>query len=132
MTDTGTDFDQPLPGMPEPPAPPPLHSQAPALGPIPVMVRRYGCPHCGRRRASKKATVEHIGRCWVNPDTQACKTCANYEPAVAGGCPGDPYCNCPDTPQNCTAGVDLPDFGGAMVTGCPKWTAATLTAEAGL
>ncbi len=91
--------------------------------PIAITVTRHKCPHCPRSRAKKAAIVEHIGRCWNNPDNRACRTCANFEPAVAGGCYGDPQCNCPDSPQNCTAGVDLPDFGGDMVTGCPMWKA---------
>lgn len=89
--------------------------------PIPVRVTRYRCPHCARSHSARRRAVEHIGRCWFDPDNRTCKTCANYEPPESGGCFGDPQCNCPDTPQNCTAGVDLPDFGGEMVTGCEKW-----------
>lgn len=92
--------------------------------PIPVLVRRYKCPHCSRSRAKKSATIAHIARCWDNPANRACRTCANYEPPESGGCYGDPQCNCPDDiPQGCAAGVVLPDFGGDMVTGCPEWKA---------
>ncbi len=92
--------------------------------PIAITVKRFKCPHCPRSRAKKSATVAHIGRCWDNPANRACRTCANFEPAEAGGCVGDRQCNCPDTPQDCAAGVELPDFGGDMVTGCPLWKAA--------
>lgn len=46
--------------------------------PLVVMVRRYECPFCKRRRASKASTVEHIGLCWHDPENRACKTCQHH------------------------------------------------------
>lgn len=79
--------------------------------PIPVMVRRYRCPHCGRPRASKKATVAHMGRCWENPEARGCKTCRHFQP-VSARCCGQPDlngCYAPMCPPGdaCAVGVDL-------------------------
>lgn len=89
--------------------------------PVLIVVKRWKCPHCSRSRSRQSATAEHITRCWFNPDNQTCKTCVNFQPAISGGCYGDPQCNCPDQPQQCFAGIELPEVGGDMVTGCPKW-----------
>lgn len=102
-------------------------------GPIPVVVRRYDCPHCGRYRRAKKQTVAvHIGRCWDNPETRACRTCANLEPATCCGMPDLYQCYTPMCPESdtCAAGVDLFNPDGPlratrMVTGCPQWVART-------
>lgn len=91
-------------------------------GPEPITVKRWRCPFCRRSRSSRKATAEHIGRCWLNPANRTCKTCANYEYAAGGGCDGlGPHFGCNDSSEECTAGVDLPADG--PVTGCPLWRA---------
>ncbi len=90
--------------------------------PIPVMVRRYECPRCGRRRASKQATAAHIGRCWLNPANRTCKTCKYFKPAGCCGMPDVYDCYtpmCPTTPT-CDADVDLSD-GNTPRVGCPRW-----------
>jgi hypothetical protein len=96
--------------------------------PVPVMVRRFECPFCHRRRSSKAATAEHIARCWMNPAARSCKTCAHYEFYRGGAyCVGTP-CNCDPSEELCHAGVDLPD--SMPVTGCPLWSAHTDELEA--
>lgn len=84
--------------------------------PIPFTATRYRCPFCARSRSHKKATAEHIARCWHNPSVRSCKTCANYEPPNAG-C-GEYRCNC-DSGDFCGVGVKLPQ--GGPVTNCEKW-----------
>ena len=57
------------------------------IAPEPVTVTRWRCPFCRRSRAHKKATTEHIARCWLNPAVRSCKTCVNFEPGGdACGC----------------------------------------------
>ncbi|MEV6404000.1 hypothetical protein AB0M58_13780 [Streptomyces bobili] len=91
---------------------------------IPVVVTRFRCPHCPASRAKKSAAEAHVARCWHNPAVRACKTCVHYEPAVPGGCWGDPYCNCPDTPESCALGIAVP-----MVTDCPQWQPDTTSLD---
>lgn len=93
--------------------------------PMPVMVRRWECPFCHRRRSAKAVTAEHIARCWLNPAVRACKTCAHYESWPAGeDCfPGRP-CACNAGGQECHAGVSLPS-SGLPVTACLLWLART-------
>ena len=71
--------------------------------PIALMVRRYQCPHCPHRRAKKATIVEHIGRCWHNPDARGCLTCRHYEPGTAS----EPEVGWPGTPPSCDRGVSL-------------------------
>jgi hypothetical protein len=87
--------------------------------PEPVTVTRYRCPFCHRSRSSKKATAEHIARCWLNPAVRSCKTCVNYDFWPAGDyCMGTP-CNCNDAAVYCEAGIDIADF--SIRTACPLW-----------
>lgn len=91
--------------------------------PVAVTVRRYECPFCHRRRSAKKATEDHMGRCWLNPGVRSCKTCAHLteEPGGEWCIPGRP-CNCNDGYRECAAGRVLDDSGTAFpVTGCPLW-----------
>lgn len=102
--------------------------------PVPVMVRRFACPFCKRSRSAKKATAEHIGRCWENPAVRSCKTCAHLVDVQGGGgtCFPGRSCNCNDGYRYCGAGIDFegegfgPDFPR---TGCPLWAAKTETEE---
>lgn len=71
--------------------------------PIPVMVRRYDCPHCGHRRATKRTVVEHIGRCWRNPEARGCLTCRHYSP---GDYP-EPEVGYPGSDESCDQGISL-------------------------
>ncbi|MFD0035564.1 hypothetical protein ACFVJK_46825 [Streptomyces sp. NPDC127172] len=87
---------------------------------IPVTVVRHKCPHCSRSWAKQPAAEAHIARCWKNPDVRACKTCRRFQPYEAGGCWGDPQCNCPDSPEWCAAGVSLED---GLAVDCPLWRA---------
>lgn len=93
--------------------------------PVPVLVRRFECPFCQRRRSAKSATAEHIGRCWLNPAVRSCKTCAHLDEYEGGPTcfPGRP-CDCNDASRRCDAGVQLDGGGfgpGFPVTGCPLW-----------
>lgn len=92
-----------------------------AAEPVAVMVKRWECPFCRRRRASKQATTEHIGRCWHNPAVRSCKTCTHFisEPSGEWCVPGQP-CNCNNGYMECAAGVDL-DIAQVPVTGCSLW-----------
>ncbi|AEV86679.1 hypothetical protein ACWT_5662 [Actinoplanes sp. SE50] len=47
-------------------------------GPIPVRVTRYKDPHCGHTHSSRQRAVEHMARCWWNPDARGCKTCRHF------------------------------------------------------
>jgi hypothetical protein len=94
--------------------------------PEPITVKRYRCPFCRRSRSSKRATAQHIARCWLNPATRSCKTCANFEEGHdACGC--EPGCNwgspAGGIPAACTAGRNLPDGPEFPVTGCLLWLA---------
>lgn len=89
----------------------------PAVEPELFMARRYRCPHCRRSRASRTATVAHMGRCWSDPAVRACRTCARHEPA-SGGYPDDP-----GSPEHCRAGVNL---SGGLVAGCRFWESNTV------
>jgi hypothetical protein len=87
-----------------------------------ITVTRWRCPFCHRSRSSKRATAEHIERCWLNPAVRSCKTCANREPG-GDACGCEPGCNWGSPPggipDSCTAGVDRSD--GEIKTGCPLW-----------
>jgi len=92
--------------------------------PIVLTVKRYKCPHCNRSRSARKATVEHMTRCWHNPAARGCRTCGNYSPAEdACGC--EPGCNWGNggegIPEHCEAGVSL-KLG--PIVQCEKWKAA--------
>lgn len=84
--------------------------------PIEIRVTRFVCPFCRRGRSKRALTVAHIGRCWSNPATRACRTCSNYDPGYSE--PDVGYVELPC----CRAGV--PVDSGEMVTGCPSWEAA--------
>lgn len=76
--------------------------------PIPIRVTRYQCPPCGRTHSSRRGAVEHMARCWQNPDAHGCKTCRNYRPGHdACGC--EPGCNWGGQPtvESCAVGVSL-------------------------
>lgn len=89
--------------------------------PIPLKVTRWKCPHCNHTRAHKKTSVEHIARCWHNPENQTCATCANWQPPGNGArCFPERDCDCDVYPQDCGAGEVLdPDETPRMH--CPKW-----------
>ena len=83
--------------------------------PIRIVAVRYQCPHCRRGRSSKAATIAHIDRCWRNPATRSCKTCAHHivvygEPEV--GLPGFERCG--------ADGRDLDPITSPVVK-CPLW-----------
>ena len=91
------------------------------LAPVPVMVQRYECPFCKRRRSVRKATAVHIARCWLNPAAKACKTCEHFTDVPSGDyCEGGRPCACNKGFQQCEAGI--PDVAaGEIRTGCPLW-----------
>ena len=94
---------------------------AASVVPEAVIATRWRCPFCRRSRAHKKATAEHIARCWLNPAVRSCKTCVNFEPA-GDACGCEPGCNwgspAGGIPDSCAAGLDL---DGTIKTGCPLW-----------
>ena len=47
--------------------------------PIAVRVTRYQCPPCGRTHSSRQRAVEHMGRCWRNPEARGCLTCRHFD-----------------------------------------------------
>jgi hypothetical protein len=80
-------------------------------------VTRYMCPHCSRGHWSKATAVEHIARCWWNPDARGCKTCAHFSPAEAG-----PYREHPGFPEECEADEGH-DLTAGLRTACAEWEA---------
>lgn len=97
-------------------------TEVPVPKPVAVIVRRFRCPFCNRSRAAKKTVQDHIARCWLNPATRACKTCAHFTSEPDGGyCLGTP-CDCNRGYQQCEAGVsDVED--GKIQAQCPLWQA---------
>lgn len=95
-----------------------------ALPPVPVlvMVARYACPFCGRRRAAKKSTAGHISRCWLNPAVRACKTCAHFTQVDGEEHERGRPCACGQGYEQCEAGISL---GGTLRAGCPLWQPKT-------
>jgi len=81
--------------------------------PIPFKVTRYRCPHCPRTASSKARMVDHIGRCWTNPEARGCKTCAHYAQNYEGA-------------EFCAVGVDLAVGDGATspIVHCDLWEAS--------
>lgn len=77
--------------------------------PIAVRVTRYQDPHCGRTHSSRRRAVEHMARCWRNPDTRGCLTCRNFEQDlrdVEVGLPGG---------ESCAVGVSLAGQPGYII-----------------
>lgn len=92
--------------------------------PLELHVTRYKCPHCPKSYSKKPTTIEHIGRCWLNPSARSCKTCEHrVEPDYDYGA---------NSPEDCSVGVELPlhprnngnpEFRTLPVH-CPKWEPA--------
>lgn len=89
--------------------------------PIVFTTTRFKCPYCPHSRANRKPVVEHIARCWHNPDNRGCKTCEHYSEGDNGcGAPGcGPSCA---SPESCDVGVDFTD--GPRIH-CEQWEAAS-------
>lgn len=50
-----------------------------AAQPVEYTVTRFNCPFCRRySRSNREPVVVHIARCWLNPATRACLTCAHF------------------------------------------------------
>jgi hypothetical protein len=84
--------------------------------PVKVTVTRWLCPHCRRGRAHKQATVEHIARCWANPERHTCRTCAHQQ----RDCVWVPYCELDEDRDivteprsDCPLWAAIQDTGGA-------------------
>ncbi|WP_280244979.1 hypothetical protein [Nocardia abscessus] len=89
--------------------------------PVAYTVVRHRCVFCRYSRTRRATVADHIERCWHNPQTRTCRTCASFVPAGAGrDCvPGRP-CSCDDTDAFCEEGVTLP-ADGLPVIACPRW-----------
>jgi hypothetical protein len=86
--------------------------------PEPVIVTRWRCPFCRQSRSSRPAARRHIARCWHNPASRSCKTCAHYEYEPDGEyCVGTP-CDCNQGYEQCGKGVS---FEAGLKAGCPLW-----------
>lgn len=46
----------------------------------PYQAIRHRCDFCRRSYASKSGANRHESRCWQNPATASCPTCAHYSP----------------------------------------------------
>lgn len=94
--------------------------------PIPVVVTRHQCPFCRRTHSKKAAAIAHIGRCWKNPRTHGCKTCAHFqeERRSLHQCIPGRDCGCDSWPEACCH-TDGPEELGGPITGCPLWEART-------
>lgn len=86
------------------------------IEPIPFKTTRYRCPHCPRTASSKARMVDHIGRCWTNPEARACKTCAHYQAWT-------------DEPEHCLAGVSLAGRPACPGCGGHGWAGTNAGAE---
>lgn len=78
-----------------------------------ITVKRYVCPHCSRSRSKAAPIVEHIARCWNNPEVRGCKTCLLLEvelPEPEVGLSGGEFCM-----------ADAIDLSKGLRTGCPLW-----------
>lgn len=107
--------------------------------PIPVRVTRYRCPHCARSHSTRTRCVQHIGRCWRNPDARGCKTCIHFgvditgygEDCVAGvNLQGKPACDAcqgvgwdplSDANKRPTCGGEGRAVKPGPIVGCPLW-----------
>ena len=78
--------------------------------PIRKPVVRWQCPHCFHTMSARTRMVEHIARCWLNPDARSCKTCehANESAGYVHSCfvgveflASDPRHDRPVLPINC-------------------------------
>lgn len=85
------------------------------LIPIPVQTTRYLCPYCRRGRSTRRATVLHMPKCWLNPDRRGCKTCALFQP---GRWPDKPEGVPVSAQGRCAVGFNLRP---GLVTNCSKW-----------
>lgn len=88
-----------------------------------IQAIRWRCPHCGRSRSSRSATVEHMARCWYNPAARSCKTCVHFEEG-SDGCFDDPSCNCASG-ESCRKGLEVDvltkNKRTTFPTDCPLW-----------
>ena len=104
--------------------------------PIPVRVTRYRCPHCPRGHSTRRRAVEHIARCWHNPDVKSCKTCKHFERNYDGygedcnlgiDLSGRPACQrCYGMSAGCPeCGGDGAEIRPGPIVDCEKWEART-------
>lgn len=88
--------------------------------PIPVMVKRYECPHCQRRRSSKAVMVGHVKACWHDPANRACKTCEYHLPLAHVVEPDAYGCNAFVRAEGCAVRADVEAEAFPYVD-CPLW-----------
>lgn len=82
-----------------------------------ITVVRWKCTHCSRSSSSRKAAVQHIGRCWLNPANKTCRTC-RYFSAAQSNCV-DPGCNGCGSEAFCRVGDELGAYD--VTERCPDW-----------
>jgi hypothetical protein len=88
-----------------------------------VLMKRYRCPFCHRSLSKEKPMVEHMARCWFNPDKKTCKTCAFRRDVYDLPCDVQSGCGCQDggDAYRCDKGIKLADHGTEIKSGCPSW-----------
>lgn len=88
--------------------------------PIKTAVVRFKCPFCNRHHARRPRAVDHIARCWSNPENKTCRTCVFFVPAASEADMCGVYgCTCGNFPESCELDIELPE--NAPVVGCQKW-----------
>lgn len=94
--------------------------------PIKTTVVRYKCPHCNRHHSKRKAAVEHIARCFLNPANRTCRTCKfhcqAYFSAPTDWCEPGRQCACNDMDEHCA--VQDVETEAFPVVACPLWELA--------
>lgn len=100
-----------------------------------IQVTRYRCPHCRKSWSAKRATLEHMGRCWLDPQNRSCRTCDHFRPGYGGTDSG--WNEGWHQKEHCAVGIELhpvpdddvldsdvtvePEKG--LPLHCPSWTA---------
>ena len=76
--------------------------------PVPVMVRRWRCPTCGKAWAKKETTQQHLAwGCVHDPASRACMTCEYFDDLFY------------DTGESCRKGLTV---ARPIPRDCPEWT----------
>lgn len=107
--------------------------------PIAYVTTRHRCPHCRRSYANKATAVNHMARCFTDPERRTCKTCRHDEEpyseadtgyVVEGGCAlnltqGPSCIECGEHPEVCGHSRYQP--ANRLRVLCPSWAAPDVT-----